>query len=161
VTTLTHGHSGRRRQTPEYRTWKGIKTRCFNQNCADYAAYGGRGITVCERWRSNFLNFLADMGPKPSPLHSIDRIDGTGAYEPGNCRWATSKEQSRNVIRNVVVEHNGVRLCLRDACAAVGIPYSTAKKRIRLGQSPQQAVSMPVDPARSRAAKIAHARRGR
>jgi hypothetical protein len=87
-----HGGYG----TLEFTTWQQMKTRCLNPRHHAYADYGGRGITVCERWRVSFADFLADMGPRPSALHSIDRINNDGNYEPGNCRWATRSEQRRN-----------------------------------------------------------------
>lgn len=86
-----HGAVG----TSEYATWAGIRKRCTNQQGKDWSNYGGRGISICDRW-SLFENFLADMGPRPSPSHSIDRVDNDGDYEPGNCRWATKTEQNRN-----------------------------------------------------------------
>lgn len=73
-----------------------MKSRCLNARMPDYMEYGGRGISICERWRNSFDAFLADVGPRPSVLHSLDRIDVNGNYEPGNCRWATAKEQSNN-----------------------------------------------------------------
>jgi hypothetical protein len=73
-----------------------MKTRCSNRRHVKWPNYGGRGITVCERWRNSFTAFLADMGHKPTPKHSIDRIDNDGTYEPGNCRWATPAEQMTN-----------------------------------------------------------------
>jgi len=73
-----------------------MRQRCADTNCGDYADYGGRGITVCDRWRESFAAFLADMGPRPSKRHSIDRVDGTKGYEPGNCRWALPTTQARN-----------------------------------------------------------------
>jgi len=73
-----------------------MRQRCFNVNAVSYPNYGGRGITVCERWRGSFDNFLADMGESPGPEFSLDRIDVDGNYEPGNCRWATRKEQRAN-----------------------------------------------------------------
>lgn len=83
-------------KTDEYRIWRGIINRCDNKNGPAYQNYGGRGIKVCERWKSNFENFLSDMGNRPSKKHSIDRIDVEGNYDPNNCRWATYTEQARN-----------------------------------------------------------------
>lgn len=76
-----------------------MKTRCSNPNVDNYKHYGGRGVTVCERWLHSFESFLADMGKKPSPQHSIDRINNDGNYEPDNCRWATKLEQIHNRVR--------------------------------------------------------------
>ncbi len=90
---VTHGHS-RPRRTPTYGTWTAMRKRCMNPKDKYYADYGGRGITVCARWLS-FENFLADMGERPAG-RSIDRIDNARGYEPGNCRWATAREQRAN-----------------------------------------------------------------
>lgn len=92
----SHGHCTRRGLSPEYRAWRSMKQRCGQPRQKAFPNYGGRGISVCERWLESFENFLADMGPKPSPQHSIDRIDNDGDYEPSNCRWATGSEQRRN-----------------------------------------------------------------
>ena len=94
-----HGCATQAKQSPEYHTWRNLRRRCYQANHHKFPLYGARGISVCERWRNSFLTFLADMGPKPRPtkLYSIDRFpNNDGNYEPGNCRWATAKEQARN-----------------------------------------------------------------
>ena len=80
---------------PEYKIWKGIRKRCFNKNVPRYHCYGGRGITICERW-SDFELFYEDMGPRPSPNHTIERKENNGNYEPSNCIWLPKSEQSKN-----------------------------------------------------------------
>jgi hypothetical protein len=82
--------------TPEYRAWAQARSRCLNPKHQAYRNYGGRGITMCQRWADSFEAFLVDMGKRPSANHSIDRIDNDGHYQPGNCRWATLAEQSKN-----------------------------------------------------------------
>lgn len=97
---------------PEYNCWVAIRVRCNNPKNGSYAYYGGRGIKVCARWQS-FEAFLEDMGPRPSPAHSIDRKDNDGNYEPGNCRWATKAEQMQNtreIYRHNKTGHNGIFL---------------------------------------------------
>ncbi len=91
-----HGHVADGKIPSEYRIWSGIKARCLNENSSAYASYGGRGITMCDRWHDSFENFLADMGTRPSSKHSVDRIDNDGDYSPTNCHWATATEQARN-----------------------------------------------------------------
>lgn len=105
-----HGHNRHGQPTRTYRSWSGMRTRCFCKNNRVYARYGGRGITVCERWKK-FENFLEDMGVCP-PGRSIDRINNDGNYEPGNCRWATPTQQSRNRRRP---DYSRIRRCMEDA----------------------------------------------
>lgn len=88
----THGLS----YSKIYATWVGMKQRCYNTKCKDFKTYGGRGIIVCERWKESFVNFYEDMGERPNDNMSIDRIENDGNYEPSNCKWSTSKEQSNN-----------------------------------------------------------------
>ncbi len=125
--------------TPEYISWCKMRSRCNQPSAHNYRHYGGRGIRICERWDS-FPNFLADMGPRPSPNHTLERDNVHGAYEPGNCRWATKLEQARNVRRNHLLTVNGVTRCLSDWAAVTGIGAPTIRYRLKHGASPEQAL---------------------
>jgi len=98
---VKHGHKRQSKQTRAYSIWGCMKTRCFNKNRKDWLNYGGRGITVCDRWKDSFENFLADMG-EPPENYQIDRIDNDGNYEPLNCRWVTPKENCNNKQRQAI-----------------------------------------------------------
>ncbi len=91
-----HGYSPANARAPEYIAWRSMLNRCYNPNTPKYPNYGGRGIAVCDRWRHDFSAFLADVGHKPSPDHSLDRINNDMGYSPDNCRWATNSEQNNN-----------------------------------------------------------------
>ena len=92
-----HGEGGRSNRTAEYECWKGMVRRCTDEKSDGWQYYGARGISVCDRWLNDYPAFLADMGRKPSPAHSLDRYpDNDGNYEPDNCRWATKEQQSQN-----------------------------------------------------------------
>jgi hypothetical protein len=141
----THGMS----RTPTYNAWRGILARCYSPGFIGWARYGGRGIAVCDRWRENFAAFLADMGPRPSPRHSIDRIDVNGNYEPGNCRWATMTTQQRNRGNNRMITINGETLCVAEWADRHGIEHGTLLARLRK-MPPEQAVTLPLQRARTR-----------
>lgn len=134
-----HGKSG----TPEYGIWLSMLNRCENSAHSEYSRYGGRGISVCAAWRSDFAAFLHDMGPRPSAFHSIDRANNDGNYEPSNCRWATPKEQGNNTRRNRFLTVRGERMTMRQAADRFGVNYTTLKYRIYKGQPPE--VALRVD----------------
>lgn len=102
-------HTGKR-ASPEYTAWKGMRDRCSRVTSSKFALYGGRGITVCDRWRDSFENFLADIGRRPSPRHSVDRINVDGNYEPSNCRWATQAEQCQNTRNNKLSKEDVINI---------------------------------------------------
>lgn len=141
----THGGS----KTREYKIWKGMIYRCENPKAKRWERYGGRGISVCERWRNSFPNFLADMGPRPSPEHSIERKDSNGNYEPDNCIWATATEQSKNTSRNLMFTHEGKTLCLSDWARHFKIRIDTLWYRLKAGKSFAESVSLGL-PSRIR-----------
>lgn len=139
-----HGHARRKQQSPEYRSWCAMHARCYQKNCKDFPDYGGRGIRVCARWRTDFSAFLADMGRRPSN-HIIERKDPNGPYDPMNCQWAHRSTASRNTRRNIWITHRGERLILADWARQSGIPEKTLWQRIRLlGWSTELALTFPT-----------------
>ena len=132
------------RKSPEYGIWCDIKKRCHTQSSHAYADYGGRGIRVCERWRTDFAQFFADMGPRPSADRQIDRIDNDGNYEPGNCRWATRIEQARNKRNNVFLTHWGRRLTIAEWAEETGFTDKQIQSRLKLGWSHRRALTEPL-----------------
>ena len=139
-----HSRHGKCR-TDEYNVWSHMINRCGNPKDAAYHNYGGRGITVCERWRNCFEAFLEDMGLKPSSSHSIDRINNDGDYEPSNCRWATRDEQQNNTRRNLRITFNGETHTLKQWSKIVGIPYPALLARVqRFGWSYDEALTTPL-----------------
>lgn len=133
--------------TPEYNAWVQMIRRCTDSSYQCWPRYGGRGISVCERWLISVECFVADMGPRPSPKHSLDRIDNDANYEPENCRWATAREQAGNRRDNRTLTINGVTKVLAELSRESGIGHMTIIHRLDLGWPPEQAV---FEPARHR-----------
>lgn len=124
--------------------YRGMIYRCYNQRSRNFRNYGGRGIVVCDRWRESLLNFISDMGPRPSPNHSVDRIDVNGNYEPSNCRWATPSQQMNNTRVNVRLTFNGEVLNISQAANKYGLTKDTLFKRLKYGWSYDNAVNIPL-----------------
>lgn len=137
------------RGTKAYRIWQAMLNRCRNPKVKGYQYYGGRGIKVCERWKS-FDNFIADMG-QPDENQSIDRIDPNGDYEPTNCRWATQKEQVNNTARNRLIERDGEKMTASQWANRLGINAHLFCTRLRNGWSFERASSEPVKTKEKRA----------
>lgn len=140
VVHRTHGAS----DTPEYGVWTGMRRRCTKPTDPAFPGYGGRGIAVCARW-DDFATFLADVGPRPSPLHTIERKNNDGCYEPGNCVWATKKAQARN-------RRSSRRLTLNDETKTVaewgettGLGAHVIQQRLEHGWSIERALTVPRD----------------
>lgn len=137
----THGDSRRNGRTAEYRCWIDMKSRCRNKNNEFYKFYGGRGISVSQQWVDDFESFLSHVGRKPSPKHTIDRIDNDGNYEPGNVRWATRREQVFNRRNTILVDLNGDKTTVKDACRILGLNYRMVKARLERGWSADKALT--------------------
>lgn len=132
------------RKDPAYNAWRSMWRRCTKKTCREYKCYGAKGVAVCESWRS-FSAFLRDIGPRPSPDHSIDRYPNqTGNYEPGNVRWATAKEQQQNRTNNVLLSLNGETLCLSEWARRNGITRSSLRGRLASGWTLERALAVPL-----------------
>jgi hypothetical protein len=128
----------------EYNTWSGMKGRCNTKTNGSYINYGGRGISVCKRWEDSFEDFLSDVGKKPHPEMQLDRMNNDGNYEPGNVRWATPTEQSRNRRTTIRITIDGQTKCLAEWAGQFGIAASIVEMRIRrLGWGAEKALSTP------------------
>jgi hypothetical protein len=151
----THGGSG----TPEYCSWCKMLRRCYNPTDRSFGNYGKRGISVCDRWRGKtdgFVNFISDMGKKPSRRHTLDRINNDGNYDPSNCRWATPAMQSRN--RRCVILHkaDGLTMCAAEWASRLGVSASDLCRIIKFGFTMQEAADrlrQRSRPAESKATK--------
>jgi hypothetical protein len=129
---------------PLYGTWRNMKTRCLNKKFRNFDVYGAKGIKVCDRWM-NFSLFALDMGDKPDPSYSLDRIDSDGDYEPANCRWASPVTQGRNTSRVILIEFCGEKRCLPDWAKKLDINWMTLKSRIKSGWSIERCLTTPAN----------------
>ena len=136
----THGFS----KEKMFNVWKGIISRCCNPKYNEYKNYGARGITVCEEWKNDYLRFKEDVGEKPSPEHSLDRIDNNGNYCKENCRWATPEEQSNNKRTNAFIEYNGKTLTVQQWSRETGIKRGVINHRLSLGWDAEKILTTPV-----------------
>lgn len=132
---LTHGMT----ETRTYKSWGDMKQRCYNPNDTKYMRYGGRGISVCDSWKSSFESFYKDMGEAPDGM-SIDRIDVNGNYEPSNCRWATQKEQQNNRSNNLILEYQSKKYTLQQLCDHFGKNSDKVQQRLKRGDSLERAL---------------------
>jgi hypothetical protein len=143
-TITTHGLS----KSPEFKTWTAMKARCYTKSNIGYPYYGGRGITVCDRWLHSFETFLADMGKKPDPDYSLDRIDSNGNYNPDNCRWAVRETQDNNRRSNHPLTFRGKTQTITQWAKEVGIPKTTILNRLNWGWPVEDALSWPSEHGR-------------
>lgn len=138
-----HGRSN----STEYAIWRGMIRRCHDTTNSAYRFYGARGVTVCDAWRSDFVEFFRDMGARPSQDHSIDRIDTTGPYAPENCRWATREQQANNTRSNARLTFNGETLTVSQWARKIGVCVATLSHRIMRGWPLEKDLSFKADMA--------------
>lgn len=130
----------------EYAVWAAMIRRCTNKKDANYSHYGGRGISVSERWvgDNGFANFISDMGLRPTNGHTLERVNNDGNYEPANCKWATRKEQCRNFRHNRMLTFNGEEKCISEWAEIHGMTHDTLSRRLKKGMSIKEALNTPI-----------------
>jgi hypothetical protein len=131
-------------KSPEFQSWLSMRSRCEQPTHRSYKNYGGRGVAVCDEWRHDYAQFLKDMGKKPSPEHTIERVDSNRGYEKGNCVWATNSEQQRNKRNNRNVEAFGMTKPLAAWAEQFAVRAEVIGWRLTKGWAPERAVSVPV-----------------
>lgn len=132
-------------KSPEYAVWAQMIQRCTNANHKRFGDYGGRSITICDRWLNSFENFLADMGARPTDKHTIERTNNDGRYEKSNCQWITRLEQARNKRNNLKpITHQGITFLLVEWAEHLGIPYKTLHARLARGWSAEKTLTTPL-----------------
>lgn len=140
IAKTKHGMTG----TREYKCWLNMKRRCYEKTNNRYHVYGALGIKVCPEWKDDFAQFYKDMGPAPTPSHTIDRIDVRGNYEPGNVRWADPETQANNKRSNTFLAYNGKILTITQWERLLGFNTGTVRARINKGWSIDSALSTPI-----------------
>lgn len=143
-TNIKHGFARRGQKTKEYHIWRGIIARCENPNNKNFHQYGGRGISICKEWRNDFTKFLKDVGKKPTPKHTIDRVDSNGNYEPNNCKWSTWKEQQNNKRSNKMLTLNGKSLTVSQWAEQLGVKQGTLYMRVHRGWSDEKILTQKI-----------------
>lgn len=136
--STTHGKTPRGGRSKEYTAWANMVQRCTNPAATHYCYYGAKGVLISPRWLASFEHFLEDVGEKPSPKHSLDRIDVNGHYEPGNCRWVTHTVQMNNTRRNRFVQWHGKTWSLKEFAIAIKKGYQHVVSRLHDGWSPDR-----------------------
>ena len=144
--TYTHGMT----RTAEFKAWSAMMDRCECQTNKDYPEYGARGIRVCGRWKESFKTFLSDMGVRPSPMHSLDRVNNDKGYSPDNCRWATRKQQANNRRGNRIIEAFGEKKTISEWASISEISYACLFERLKTNIEPEIAISRPVRELKTR-----------
>lgn len=137
---LIHGKAN----SPEYKIWSRMKTRCYDSNDKGFKHYGARGITICDKWLNNFMAFYNDVGPRPSPKHSIDRINNNSGYSPTNVKWSTKREQNNNTTRNHFITIDGITHTISQWARRMGVKPYIIINRIRRGWDEIRAVRQPL-----------------
>lgn len=135
--SISHGM----RRSAEYNIWCGMKARCYNRNNEAYDRYGGRGIRVADHWLESFENFYEDMGPRPSPEYSIERIDNNWHYTPRNCIWANNEDQANNRRSNRYIDYLGETKTVAEWAREYGLTYPTLSKRLKNGRTMEEAIN--------------------
>lgn len=142
-TQVTHGHSKNKTKSRELMSWQGTKARCSNPKATGYSNYGGRGITMCDRWKNSFSAFLEDMGPRPTGC-TLERVDNNGNYEPGNCAWIPKGNQSRNQRKSIRLTYKETTLVLKQWMRAINRSRLFIKSRLKKGETLENIITLDI-----------------
>ncbi|WP_136685660.1 hypothetical protein [Falsirhodobacter xinxiangensis] len=156
MSNYRHGFKTSKNTASEYIIWNGMRARCLNKQNPNYHRYGGRGISICDRWAVDFVAFVDDMGMRPSRKHTLDRIDNDGDYTPENCRWATIKEQCRNRRSSKFLTISGQTKTAAEWSDETGISQSLIHARMKMGWTAEAAVTRPRRGQASKDGKTMH-----